>query len=448
MKKWLFNIPLILLTIGIPTGLAAPQVLPHDAKPPTPSVISKANVQKWIETQGKEKNYYFPGLNYQLLNLDEDPDMEIVATIDGAVHLGNFFVLDKQAGSYKLIAERNWKVEKLSAQPLIEPNGKKIYETVERTGGTGLDVEIAHLWYVDKGGFHEAWEWTTKERAVIPSSGNIQLTVGSYQIVQDPTLQLYAWTSSHLLNGDAYAPVAHTPNDYMRIFNFNGERFVPSQEEPYATLLDFMNARIHHSTEELTRTTTPALREKLYPLQGLSNPHLLQFILEKEQQTGQDWTYQVLLMAGNNGQTTQMTREEITISEQGNHWLVKQVDQSAPLFAGTPTIEGSDPESLQQVNAFLDAQVRRDTQKMKAFFAESMNSRLTEPDFLQSLTGLSNPHLVTYDIIKAETKDDRISYTIHLNMALTDQGVAGYFSEVLVLKKLAGTYKIVDLLRD
>ncbi len=483
MKKWFvpISVSAALLAAGWQSAFAAPPAQPSDYKPPAPAAITKELVQKWIETQGKEKGYYFPGLHFEQVNLDEDKELEIVATIDGAVHLGNFFVLDKQAGGYKLIAERDWKVENISLQPLAETDGKRLFKSVERTGGTGLDEWIDHLWYVEKGAFHEAWEWTTKERSFIPGSGEMVLTVGGYQLVDEPSWQIYAWTTTHLLNGETtdseptnskpgndkpvngepanskpldneeQASEAHVPSGKMNIFTFDGTSFVASQAEPYPTLLGFLNARVNHNDVQLLRYSTddPAFLSNGW--KGSPNPHLLHFTVEKEWQAGNDWHYQVLLFAGNNGEATQMTREKITVSKQpasanqAASWLVTKAATVAASELGTPTIPGSDSESLEQVKGFLNAQMKRDIDSMKAFMDDSMNKKLASADFQLSLIGLSNPHLETYDIIKAEAKGDTIQYTVNINLAVTDMGFAGSERETIALKKLNGTIKVIDI---
>ena len=80
---------------------------------PSPKPLSKEQIESIIRSQGKHKDsYYLDGLSYDLANLDDDADWEIVAKIDGTVHLGNFFILDKDpGGDYKLAAEQGWKVE-------------------------------------------------------------------------------------------------------------------------------------------------------------------------------------------------------------------------------------------------------------------------------------------------------------------------------------------------
>ena len=47
-----------------------------------------------------------------MTNLDDDNDLDIVAKIDGAVHLGQFFIFDKDVrGDYQMAVEKDWKVE-------------------------------------------------------------------------------------------------------------------------------------------------------------------------------------------------------------------------------------------------------------------------------------------------------------------------------------------------
>jgi len=77
------------------------------------SGITKNMVEDWIRKQGNEKrDYYFDGLSFEEMNVDGDSEPEVLVRIDGGVHLGDFFIFDKQSkDSYKLIFEQPWHVE-------------------------------------------------------------------------------------------------------------------------------------------------------------------------------------------------------------------------------------------------------------------------------------------------------------------------------------------------
>lgn len=177
---------------------------------PITDVISKQEVASWIKEQGKdnEDSYYLDGLSYELVNIDSDSALEIMAKIEGAVHLGQFFIFDKDsAGKYQLIAEQDWKVENWDVDNPIEMEGKKIFKLVTRTGGTGLDIFNVHLWYLEQGKFVGAWQDTLLERSVmtalIPES--YYKKVGSYQVDVEGK-QLYAWETTHQLEEDGVTP--------------------------------------------------------------------------------------------------------------------------------------------------------------------------------------------------------------------------------------------------
>ncbi|MGC5327898.1 hypothetical protein [Brevibacillus sp. SYSU BS000544] len=445
MKKWFLPTfaSSIILSLTLQAALAAPPGQRSDFDP-TPT-LSKSTVQELIKAQGKEKDYYFDGLSFEEINLDQDLETEIVAKIDGAVHLGNFFVFDHQGGKYKLIAERAWKVEQTALRYQSEDGTQRFFETVERTGGTGIDMTISHVWQVEKGVFEEAFEWTTKTRSYIPFSGNVDFTVGGYQFIDEPSLHLYAWTSNHLLTSEAHAPTAHSPSNRMVIYSFDGRKFVESQDQPYSTLIGFLQARIQHNDVSLIRTSSEKLAHPESGLKGAANPHFLHYTVEQEFQTGNEWTYQVLLFSGNADEATQVTREKITVSQIKDKWYVTMVEPVEKKEIGKMSVSGSDPESLQQVAKFLDAQVKRDWNQMATFFSNPNDPMLTSTETKQSLIGVSNPHWETFDIIKAETVGDTIRYTVALNMAVTDQGINGSQEEIITLKKVQGIYQITDI---
>ncbi|AZK47397.1 hypothetical protein [Paenibacillus lentus] len=184
--------------------------------------ITEQQVADWIVEQGEADRYYLEGLSIELLDLDRDGESEIVAMIDGGVHLGNYFIFDRDSnGDYQLIFERNWKVDSLKLREPIEVGDKLIYETVERTGGTGLSVEIVHLWYIEQGQVVEVWKGTVKEmNAVFP--GSYSLTVAGYRI-QDGLL--YYWRTFSPLEDDAET-VQGTSETTLTIYTFDGASFI------------------------------------------------------------------------------------------------------------------------------------------------------------------------------------------------------------------------------
>jgi hypothetical protein len=160
--------------------------------------ISRDEVAAWITKQGVEKDtsaYYLDGLSFELANVDQDAEPEVLARIDGGVHLGVFFLFDKQSdGSFTLIFERPWHVYSWNLTP-IEVDGpegpKQLYQIISRTGGTGVDVKEAHLMYMnDSGVWTEAWSGTLKTRSIFQD--NEHLVMGGYQL-NDDNGQLIYW---------------------------------------------------------------------------------------------------------------------------------------------------------------------------------------------------------------------------------------------------------------
>ncbi|MCZ8520968.1 MULTISPECIES: stalk domain-containing protein [Paenibacillus] len=158
--------------------------------------LRKDAVVDWIRKQGEEKNgYYFDGLSFEKMNLDGDSEPEVLARIDGGVHLGNFFIFDNQSdGSYKLSFEQPWHVESWNIESIenFRAEGMNpLYKIVTRTGGTGVDVREVHLMYMsDTGIWTEAWKGTLKERSVFQDK--YHATMGSYQFNDDDG-ELFYW---------------------------------------------------------------------------------------------------------------------------------------------------------------------------------------------------------------------------------------------------------------
>ena len=161
----------------------------------------------------------------QRKKLDDAADQEIIAKIDGAVHLGNFFIFRKDSnGNYKLITEQGWKVEKWDFDNPLEVGGNKLFKLVTRTGGTGLDVVNVHLAYIKENKFVEAWQGTLLERsAMLP--GSQYKKVGSYQFDAEDE-RLYAWETACQLEQDGLTPQGN-PTTTTNVYLFDGEKFIP-----------------------------------------------------------------------------------------------------------------------------------------------------------------------------------------------------------------------------
>jgi len=187
--------------------------------------VAREQVIEWIAEQGRENDYFWDGLWYEEADLDGDADLEVVAGIDGAVHLGQFFIFDRaQDGRYKLVKEEGWKVERVRLDDPIEMDGKKLFQIVKRTGGTGLDIYIAHLFYMENGNVVDAWEGILREIQMASEPKNYTLKVGNYQI--DPgTRSLYAWESVYRLDETGTRTIGD-PATVVKKYRFDGTRFV------------------------------------------------------------------------------------------------------------------------------------------------------------------------------------------------------------------------------
>lgn len=232
---------LLLLSVSVPNHFNANSTEAHSPSEQRevseePNATAQADlslkdkIAKWIVEQGQRDAYYLEGLSYIEVQLDIDDELEIIAGIDGGVHLGQFFVFDSDAdGEYKLIAEKDWKVEQLHPGMAKDVELKQIFETVDRTGGTGIDVYEAHLWYLDNGEFREVWSgWLKGRNAMI--AGSHSLLAGSYQITDD---WLYSWETVFKLADDDVTQTEH-PLTTLNVYRFNGETFEPVESRELA----------------------------------------------------------------------------------------------------------------------------------------------------------------------------------------------------------------------
>ena len=138
-------------------------------KSSVPTSIDNAKIVQWIKQQGEEKEYFLDGLTYKLVNLDEDNNLELVASA---------------------------------------------------TGGSGVHEENTHLWYLDNGKFVEAWEGNLK---TLTSFQNINsATIATYHLDED---RLFYFSNSYKHpEEDTNTPPEVTQK--TSIFRFDGAKFV------------------------------------------------------------------------------------------------------------------------------------------------------------------------------------------------------------------------------
>ena len=192
------------------------------------STIPKEEVIKLIKTQGTKSPYYFEGLSYKVANIDKDNDLEIIAKIDGGVHVGYFFIFDKNSqGKYSLVAEKDWKVEKWDLEYWHNLGGNKAYEMTSRAGGTGMDIFYGHVWYLKDSKFVEAWMGKLKEREAFKDILNLKM--GAYQINSDDS-RLYAWTTKYTTKISTNTPMAK-PTTIVSIYKFDGVKYVLQSQD-------------------------------------------------------------------------------------------------------------------------------------------------------------------------------------------------------------------------
>ncbi|MED1825630.1 hypothetical protein [Brevibacillus agri] len=228
------------------TGLALP-CLVHAAAPLSPASVSPTPEQviNWINASAHDP-VDLPHVDFELVNLDEDADLEIIPKQNASVHIGSFYVLDQKPDrTYSLIAEKRWNVPQLQPErwdyaqevnhPGLDPyyldsrielTGTRLLETVDHTGGTGLSVYEAHLWYLEKGKLVEAWSGLLKQTSSVPG-GQLFQTLGSYQIISGEIPQLYYWTTEQELDPDTGIPLPGKTATKLVVYQFDQGVFTP-----------------------------------------------------------------------------------------------------------------------------------------------------------------------------------------------------------------------------
>lgn len=199
-------------------------------------LITKEQMAAMIKAQGCHdmEYYYLDGLSCETANLDDDADREILARIDGGVHLCQFFIFDKDPnGKYKLIAERDWKVEEWDLNHPADIDGKMVFRLITRDGGTGVDIYTTHLFYLHQNHFTEAWQGTMLERSVF--GGAYFQKVCGYQVdLYNDNKRLYTWetTLDYQLEADGVTPSGDVKTETLtRVYIFNGTEFVQQESE-------------------------------------------------------------------------------------------------------------------------------------------------------------------------------------------------------------------------
>ncbi|USG64919.1 hypothetical protein NDK47_22785 [Brevibacillus ruminantium] len=233
-----------------PAAPATPaQKAPAPAKSPlTAAQTDIRQIQSWINAVATTKvtDELLKDLRFTWVQLDDDPELELVAKVNSSVHIGYFYILDRRPdGKYALVTEQPWNAPHLQLdrwdymrfdppewstvppEDVGKVGGKRLFETLDRGGGTGISSNVAHLWYVENGKFVEAWKGTLLETASIPG-GKMTQTIGQYQIVQTgPVPLLYYWKTTRELDPETGKPVSSLQTE-VHTFTFDKGTFSPA----------------------------------------------------------------------------------------------------------------------------------------------------------------------------------------------------------------------------
>lgn len=233
--KLLYNVIISLITF-ILSLTYIPHKIANSKTLNTSEVMTKEKVFKLIKQQSKESYDNINNLFYEFANLDLDDDLELVAKTRGGVHLGYFYVFDKDKdGNYKLIAERGWKVDWWDLENyklLVEKGGInliadiKIYEMLTVSGGSGLDVHTSNFWYIKDGKFYEAWEAQLYMRSSFKSE--VYLQMGGYKF-NDYDNKIYYWSSEYSEEWDENmktSKIIRPLSTTLYIYKFDGIKFI------------------------------------------------------------------------------------------------------------------------------------------------------------------------------------------------------------------------------
>lgn len=165
-----------------------------------------------------------------------------------AAYISGIFTSDQKPDrTYALIAEEQWnpphlqldhwdytrevnhsEIDKNDDAELRLLAEKRVFETIHHTGGSGICIYEANLWYLDKGRLVKAWEGLLRETVSMPG-GQLFQTVGSYQILYDDTEKplLYYWQTKQELNPDTGEPLPDKLETSLQIYRWENGVFVP-----------------------------------------------------------------------------------------------------------------------------------------------------------------------------------------------------------------------------
>ncbi|UFJ39813.1 hypothetical protein LOK74_17415 [Brevibacillus humidisoli] len=460
------------LAASLQTGMASSDDSPRSSvdNPSTVETVpgskqqlpSQDQIKAVINASAEEPVDDSAELFMRVANLDDDPEPEIAAYTNDAVHLGMFYLLDRQGDAYNLIAEKAWNVphfapkrwyfsrfdarEWNSKEPMEvgKVAGKRLFEVINRTGGTGMDTYEVHLCYLENGTLHEAWSGILKERVSLPGGGT-HLQFGNYQVVEDegdPVLLVWE-TKGQAPDGEELDQLLQAETR-MQQYTFDGSQFVPADHSPYTAANRFLEARLKRNPVQLMRTSSEALVESSPWLIGQANPHLLRYVIEEAQPEGDGVRYRVLLFYGNHQTTLAVESEQLLVEQVESEWRVTEITRLAQQQLGQLELPEADEASLAVVRAFLDARMKRDREEIEQLLSPAMQTKAQENGYI-SLIGTSNPHPESYDLLSVEKQQKTVIYHVRMYEAVTDMGITHSHDEQVSLEKIDGRYQVVDV---
>lgn len=406
------------------------------AEPP-----AREQVIEWINADTRERITDTAAFSFETANLDEDDDLEIAARFQRTPHLGQFFVLDRRSdGSYRLADERYWNVVHWCLTEPREVGGKRMFEVIDRTGGSGLDQYIARLWYLEDGKLVTAWAGTSYEEAASPPFVS-QRTIGGYGIDGE---NLTAWAITDSLDEKTAEPVPGTRATSVRTYSFDGTEFTFAEDEPQAVLEAFLGSRIVGDREEVHRLSGGNLRRQTPRLFERMVPRAHSYVIEAVEPIEGGMKFRVATIAGNNRSVNEIRREEFILRESGGKWLVEEMSAIHSRRSGDTYVPGSDPESLNHLVSFMSARIARNEDMIRPLMSEELQSRLEEKSFEVRLIGGVGHRIETYDIRPAEREDGSVIYSLTVYESDGNRAFVSRMERV-TLQQLDGGYLVTGI---
>ncbi len=193
-----------------------------------PCSVTSEQAIALVREQGSEKQYYYPGLSFQEVQLDSDKPNELFVWIIGGSTVGNFFIFDKDAqGRYRKVYEQPWRIDRFQVPLEWTFDGKHLFEVVVTTGGTGVRTKTSYLLYLQDGKVTEAWHGVLLNSQVTPPNTVVD-QVGSF--VVDEEDQLFIYQQVRLIADRTGKTILSAHRPTVTVYRWNGQRFEQAQE--------------------------------------------------------------------------------------------------------------------------------------------------------------------------------------------------------------------------